>query len=125
MATTSGIRPGNRLCSADELPENTARGFIINSGGGQKHLFVVKKDGLIRAYENRCPHTGVNLDWQPDQFLDATGTLIQCATHGALFRIEDGLCIHGPCVNQSLTPVPVREEGGELIVTPLRQILPD
>ncbi|MEE8263379.1 MAG: Rieske (2Fe-2S) protein, partial [Gammaproteobacteria bacterium] len=41
--------------------------------------------------------------WVPDQFLDETGNLLQCATHGALFRIEDGFCVAGPCTGASLT----------------------
>ena len=37
--------------------------------------------------------------------------MILCATHGALFRIEDGHCLSGPCVGESLTPLPVSIEG--------------
>jgi len=102
------------LCRAGDLPENTAKGFVIDTDNGRRHLFVLKKAGQFHAYENRCPHTGVNLDWQPDKFLDTSGSLIQCSTHGALFRIEDGRCIQGPCVNQSLTRIPVYVKEGDL-----------
>ena len=47
---------------------------------------------------------------QPDQFLDPSNSLIQCATHGALFLIENGECVAGPCAGQSLTAIECRED---------------
>jgi nitrite reductase/ring-hydroxylating ferredoxin subunit len=103
-----------RLCAYADIPDNGARGFTVETGSGTRQIFVVRKQGNIHAYENRCPHTGVNLDWQPDQFLDLSNTLIQCSTHGALFRIMDGLCVHGPCLNRYLTRVDTRVDEGIL-----------
>jgi len=94
-----------RLCHIAEIAENSARGFTIAGRSGPVNIFIVNYNNELHAYENRCPHTGVNLDWQADQFLDSSNTLIQCATHGALFRIADGFCVYGPCANQSLTTV--------------------
>ena len=56
------------------------------------------------------------LDWVPDQFLAPEKDMIQCATHGALFRIEDGHCLAGPCTGENLTPLPVHVEGGTVAV---------
>lgn len=70
-------------------------------------IFVVHKDGNFFAYYNKCPHTGATLEWQEDQFLDLDKALIQCATHDALFMIESGECVAGPCVGNSLQPLPV------------------
>ncbi len=89
------------LCHIDELPENEARGFEVD----ELNLFAVKKDGQVFLYRNQCPHLGVELNWLEDQFLDMDGALIQCATHGALFIIEDGECVAGPCQGQSLAPI--------------------
>jgi nitrite reductase/ring-hydroxylating ferredoxin subunit len=94
-----------KLCSLSDIPVDAARGFTVDCDGRAIQLFAVRKEDSIHAYENRCPHVGTPLDWQPDQFLDPDNRLIQCSTHGALFRIEDGLCIYGPCINQSLTPI--------------------
>ena len=65
-------------------------------------LFAVRKDGQVFAYRNRCPHRGIPLEWLPDQFLDHSASLIQCATHGALFLIDSGECVAGPCAGQAL-----------------------
>ncbi len=37
------------------------------------------------------------LNWTPDRFLDLERKQIICATRGAVFRIDDGLCVDGPC----------------------------
>lgn len=90
------------LCRDDELIEGTSRGFDLD---GQS-VFIVRRQNTVFAYRNRCPHLGINLEWQPDQFLDADACLIQCAMHGALFVIETGQCISGPCTGQSLESLP-------------------
>ena len=35
----------------------------------------------IHAFENRCPHTGIGLDWNPGEFMDITGTLVDKEIH--------------------------------------------
>lgn len=105
------------LCRLDDVPDGGARGFTVGGGAAARELFVLRKGDQAYVYENSCPHTGVMLDWQPDVFLNVERTHIQCATHGALFRIEDGLCVHGPCVGAHLTPRPVRIEQGLVYLT--------
>ncbi|MDI2592013.1 Rieske (2Fe-2S) protein [Pseudomonas sp. 681] len=94
------------LCPSPELADASSRGFEID---GQK-LFAVRRGAQVYVYLNRCPHRGVGLEWKPDQFLDPSNSLIQCATHGALFLIEDGECVAGPCAGQSLRAIPCRED---------------
>ncbi|VVP47412.1 Rieske (2Fe-2S) protein [Pseudomonas fluorescens] len=94
------------LCTGVELADASSRGFDIE---GQK-LFAVRRGGQVYVYVNSCPHRGVGLEWTPNSFLDPSNSLIQCATHGALFLIEDGECVSGPCAGQSLTTVPCRED---------------
>ncbi|WP_017478584.1 MULTISPECIES: Rieske 2Fe-2S domain-containing protein [unclassified Pseudomonas] len=94
------------LCTSSELAANASLGFDID---GRK-LFAVRREGIAYFYINRCPHRGVPLEWQPHQFLDPSASLIQCATHGALFLIESGECVAGPCAGQSLTALPGRED---------------
>ncbi len=95
-----------RLCAADELGEGQSRGFEIAGG----KLLLVRKHGQVVAYRNRCPHRGIPLEWLPDQFLDASASLIQCATHGALFLIDSGECVAGPCAGQSLEALACMED---------------
>jgi nitrite reductase/ring-hydroxylating ferredoxin subunit len=92
------------ICSLEELPENAGRGFTADT---HQAVFVTRRGHTVYAYRNVCPHKGTSLDWNPDHFLDESGTFIQCATHGALFVVEDGSCVAGPCVGASLKSVPI------------------
>jgi nitrite reductase/ring-hydroxylating ferredoxin subunit len=42
--------------------------------------------------------------------------LIQCSSHGALFEIDTGLCLAGPCPGARLRPIELRIERGYVLV---------
>ncbi len=105
-----------RLCKTEDIADPGSRAFEIGEGHQQKSLFVVHKDGQFTAYLNRCPHTGVNLDWQEHQFLNMDNLYIQCSTHDALFEIDSGKCIAGPCVGDALDPVKLMIRDGIISV---------
>lgn len=86
------------LCQVQDIDEDSAKGFDVDG----RSVFAVKKDGQIYVYINSCPHIGIPLEFQPDEFLDMEKHFIQCANHGALFEIETGDCIAGPCTGQAL-----------------------
>lgn len=89
------------LCDVDDIGEGTSKSFTV----GTVNLFAIKKSGQIYLYQNRCPHAGLPLNWLPDQFLDRDGELILCGSHGALFQIETGRCVAGPCAGRHLRAV--------------------
>ena len=94
------------ICNTSELEEYQTRGFTIEvSEEDTLDFFMLRQDGEVRAYLNFCPHLGIPLNWQPDEFMSMEGTHIQCSTHGALFQLEDGYCFSGPCRGESLTPL--------------------
>lgn len=72
---------------------------------------------MIYVYQNSCPHLGIQLEWQADEFLDGDSSMIQCSSHGALFRIEDGECLLGPCLGQSLIAIDFAINDGVIEVT--------
>jgi len=104
------------LCNAHELPEGTSKSFTLTQHDKPLELFVIHFHGQFYAYENHCPHTGISLNWQTDKFLDITEQRIQCATHGALFRISDGLCEWGPCIGQYLQPLSIQKQNDKLML---------
>ncbi len=107
--------PHRPLCRLDEIPDGGAKRFPPKPGEFTG-LFAVRRGSAVHVYVNACPHIGTPLDWVPDKFLSADGTLIVCATHGAMFRIEDGVCTRGPCRGDSLEAVAVRVEDGVVLV---------
>jgi nitrite reductase/ring-hydroxylating ferredoxin subunit len=101
------------VCHIDELPEVASKGIKTGETFYPSHL-LVKKNQELFVYQNRCPHTGAPMEWKPDQFLDFDNDFIQCALHGALFRIETGECLRGPCLGKSLEKEQVMLEEGRI-----------
>jgi nitrite reductase/ring-hydroxylating ferredoxin subunit len=102
------------LCSEAELAalgEGRARGFDPR-GSGQDSVFVVRFRGELHAWRNACPHiNGAPMAWRKDAYLNAAGTQIVCAAHGAAFEPDTGRCVLGPCVGRHLTPVRLQVRG--------------
>jgi nitrite reductase/ring-hydroxylating ferredoxin subunit len=102
------------LGAVADLPDPGSRAFAVDGTDG----FLVRRGDLVRAYVDKCPHIGAPLAWSQDTYLDAEGELIQCAMHGALFLPDSGECVHGPCIGQGLTPVPIRIQDGRVLLDP-------
>lgn len=102
-----------RLFHIDDIAEDHCLEFEHNG----RQCFAVKKDGQIYLYENRCPHLGIELNWQENQFLDPDNALIQCSTHGALFRIDNGQCVSGPCLGDQLRVIDFDVRDGIIYLT--------
>lgn len=116
------------LCRLADIADGESTGFVVTRpfaaefsdlgacapGGERVAVLAVRRGAQVFAYVNSCPHTGAPLDFQPGRFLNLDKTLIQCSTHGALFRIEDGFCVKGPCAGKSLVPVSVAVEDGAI-----------
>ena len=100
------------LCRVTELEAHGARSFTIGGGDWPLRGFVVRAGRELRGYVNRCPHAGHPLNLLPDRFLTPDGALLLCSSHGALFEKLTGFCVAGPCAGRSLTPVPLEERSG-------------
>lgn len=109
-------KPGT-LCPLADIPDGGAKGVETGSGEASRNIILLRRSSSVFAYVNRCPHMGTPLETFPDKFLDQTGDLLICSTHGARFRVRDGFCVSGPCKGQNLEPLQVRIEDGAVIVT--------
>ena len=104
------------LCPLHELGDPGARGFTLGSGDWPLKGFVVRRGDSVRAYVNFCPHAGFPLNWTPDGFLAPDAPLILCSMHGALFEMETGDCVAGPCFGRKLRALPVRVTRGYVML---------
>jgi len=109
--------PGEWRCDVDDLPPGHTATFRLVCGGRTVHGFALNHGGHTYAYVNSCPHVGTNLDMWPNDFLTEDKALIVCATHGALFAPDGGLCLAGPCAGDRLTPLAVAVDGRSIVVT--------
>ena len=98
ILNNSGSTP---VCNESDIAINTSRGFDI----GEHAVVIIRNCAGIFAYRNSCPHRGIRLEWQPDTFLDVEKQFIKCATNGALFTIEKGECVAGPCPGEKLEQI--------------------
>ena len=107
--------PGSVLCALDEIASPGARGFRFRADEAVFAGFVVRRGEAVFGYVDRCPHMGVPMAQQLDQYLTPDGSLIACSWHSALFRIDTGECVGGPCTGQRLTPWPVAVAEGQIV----------
>lgn len=103
------------LCRLDDISDPGSREFKWGTGIWPLEYFAVRKGRRVRGFVNRCPHAGNPLNWQPDRFLNRKGDLILCNSHGALFRIDDGVCVGGPCPGEALESLTLRVENGLIV----------
>ena len=107
--------PEWRVMHRNELGDPDARGFSVGAGDWPFNGFVVCRNGGFYAYANLCPHRRHPLELEPHGFLADDGQLIRCASHGALFSPETGVCLAGPCAGRSLAALPCRLEPDGMI----------
>jgi nitrite reductase/ring-hydroxylating ferredoxin subunit len=103
-----------RICESAALADGgDGVRFSLIAGGIAHEAFVVRHQGKVVAYLNRCAHTGLELDWIAGRFLDSERRWLICAAHGALYEPATGACAGGPCAGRgALAPVPVLEIDG-------------
>jgi len=105
-----------RLCALAELSDPGSFEFSWGSGTWPLSLFVVRRGDAVRGFLNRCPHAGHELNLKANEFLTRDGEMIMCRSHGARFRIEDGLCVLGPCPGAALRAFDVGIAEGYVVV---------
>ncbi len=102
--------------SKRSFEEGQARSFEARRDGKKIKGLVVKKGGKFYAYENLCQHLPIPLDLEDDQFFSYDQAFLQCQMHGALYEIETGKCVGGPCVGTQLRALPLHEEANRLLI---------
>ena len=102
-----------RVAGAALLAPGEAATFEIERRGELVPGFVLRHGAGWVAYLNRCPHWDVDLDLGDGRFYADDVDRIYCKGHGALFRVLDGVCDHGPCLGQALTPLRLELEGDD------------
>ncbi len=109
--------PGGRVVAGvDEVPAGAVRKFSLVCGKFRIACFVVNHRGRFHAYVNSCRHMVTPLDFVRYRFWSDDGNHLMCATHGALYEPDTGLCVEGPCRGLSLHALPVVVDGGAIVV---------
>jgi nitrite reductase/ring-hydroxylating ferredoxin subunit len=125
MADSERLRCLRFVCDRERLQEGgRAVNFEVQWRGRREAAIAYAYDGDVHAAINVCPHRGTTLDWQPGEVFDESGLYLICATHGAMFEPDTGLCIAGPCTGATLQKLPVRIVEGRVELTVDHRALP-
>ncbi|MBC7995082.1 MAG: Rieske 2Fe-2S domain-containing protein [Rhizobacter sp.] len=117
--------PPQLLCAGDQLAERgTAFVFDVLHYREPARAFVLRFDGQVVAYLNRCLHVPTEMDWQHGEFLDGDREFIICSIHGAAYEPREGRCVGGPCGRGKLTSLQVVERDGQVYWYPSRDTQP-
>lgn len=108
-------RAGINLGPLDLIADGAARNYVLQIGDKRFHGFVVRRGEAVFGYVDRCPHQGLPLAQELDRYLTPDGDLIMCSWHGAVFSVEEGACVGGPCLGARLTSWPVEVREGRVV----------
>lgn len=113
------------ICDAAELQDG-GRGVVFDvlEYRRPERAFVIRFEGQVACYLNRCAHVPAELDWQPGEFFDAERREIVCSIHGATYDPRTGRCTAGPGGRGRLKALRVVEEGGKVYWYPSADIQP-
>jgi nitrite reductase/ring-hydroxylating ferredoxin subunit len=111
------------LCRIDEVPDRTAKAIELR--GINPHgevdtcpIIVVRWAEQVYGYINTCPHKPTQLDAsRPGKFWNEEHSHLMCDKHGAIFEVDTGMCLDGPCQGKGLTPLSVQVIDGEVCLT--------
>ena len=110
------------VAKLSDIEEGSATNAAIELADGHRHLILTRKADEVNVFLNSCPHTGVRLDWKVGVFLTVDKAHLQCSTHGALFELDSGFCVAGPCINQCLVKLQTKVYDQAIYVNALESI---
>jgi nitrite reductase/ring-hydroxylating ferredoxin subunit len=105
-----------RLICASATLEDAGKGvrFEVEYFGAMSPAFVLRFEGRVHAYLNRCAHVPMELDWREGEFFGLERRDLICSTHGATYAADSGRCIGGPCGKNPLIKLRVEERDGSI-----------
>ena len=113
------------ICEASRLQDGGAGvRFPLTIHGSDATGFVIRFQGQVHAYLNRCAHVPIELDWNEGAFFESSGLYIMCATHGAIYQPQSGRCAGGPCRGGALRKIGVIERDGQVYWQPDDTVTP-
>lgn len=116
------------ICETDEIDPGAAKAFdlsrVTESGEARPFRIVVARTAPDNyfGYVNSCPHEGLWLNIGGGDFFNKDGTKLRCGRHGALFKIETGLCLSGPCEEKALEPVAIAVIGSDVCLVGIKLV---
>lgn len=99
-----------KICATTDIVNNQSVKFDIPDEKFDREAFLIKRNDELLAYYNECPHIGIALDWDDNDFFNTDCSHLVCKNHGAEFVSETGDCVSGPCVGTTLKTISIKIE---------------
>ncbi len=119
------------ICDADSFAPGAAKDFrlsrIDENGETRPFPIVVIRTAANEyvGYANACAHKSVMLNAGNGKFFSQDKKFLECGQHGALYEIETGLCVDGPCKGKSLKPIALAVIDDEVCVCGVKLVEDD
>jgi nitrite reductase/ring-hydroxylating ferredoxin subunit len=108
------------ICTSSDLPELGKVAVSLNYRGIREEALVIRYQGAVYAYINRCVHMPKALDCEHCHIFDETGRYLQCSMHTIHYDPTTGEALSEICLGKKLTAVRVEEREGTVYLTDKR-----
>ena len=102
------------IASVSDLSEGQSLKFEFVRAGQILEGVLVRFKGQLLAYENRCQHLPLPLDYGDNRFFTKDGRHLMCQMHGAVYEPTTGVCVRGPCFGARLAALPIAIARGKV-----------
>ncbi|MDX1348358.1 MAG: PfkB family carbohydrate kinase [Thiomicrorhabdus chilensis] len=109
------VEPSSPIANLSQL--GTTKTLVVEDKSSGKSVVLIKYENTVKAYLNNCPHQNVPLNEAYKIDVNPFEKTMKCSVHDAFFRIEDGICIEGPCWDEQLEPLETRvDDKGDIFL---------
>ena len=106
-------KPQLIACEKD-LGEGKTIKFPFRRDGVKQEGVLLRWKGEVMAFENKCQHLPLPLDYGDNRFFTTDGKFLVCQTHWAIYQPDTGLCVQGPCQGASLKKLSLEFAQGKI-----------
>ena len=102
------------VCATTALADGEYRKLRLVFEKRDEECVVLRFEGTVYAYINRCVHMPRRLDCERKHVFDDSGRFLRCSMHGIVYQPQTGSSLSTMCEGERLRAVEVYEEGGEI-----------
>ncbi len=102
------------FCATTALADGEYRKLRLVFEKRDEECVVLRFEGTVYAYINRCVHMPRRLDCERKHVFDDSGRFLRCSMHGIVYQPQTGASLSTMCEGERLRAVEVYEEGGEI-----------
>jgi nitrite reductase/ring-hydroxylating ferredoxin subunit len=114
------IVPRFAACPSVELANGQYRKLTLLFEGHEEECLLLRFEGEVYAYLNRCVHMPRRLDGEEPRVFDHSGRYLRCSMHGIVYAPQTGASVSTMYEGERLHVVDVYEENGEVGIADFR-----